>query len=151
MANNSKAPTLNLSYVTEKFFPDTPPAAINDGKCFLWAFAGYMENLEDKRYDVKLCTLPDSSKHGNHAFLKMNNTFYDAEAHLGVAAWRYLPFVRLYENTRKVHIKNHEVIVHESVGHFTDYWGFDPGNDLREFADKHFPDFALLLPTDNMN
>ena len=136
----------NLSFVTEKHFSSYSLYEINNGNCFNWAFSAYMESADS--YHVDLLTLPDTTRHGSHAFIKINGNYFDAEAPKGVMAWRYLPFVRLYEEKRNVRIDNSEVILHRSIFEFVDFWNhpnLGTMGSLERFIKRNYPEFNQIL------
>lgn len=128
---------MNLKRITEQFFPHLTPAQINNGYCFNWAIASYFE-LKTEGKSVELFSIPETVRHGSHAFIKVDNLFFDAEATLGVPVWRYIPFVRLYENSRKIRIKNEEVQSHVSLKKFIEYWNaIGAAKNLNSFLEKY--------------
>lgn len=136
---------LDLSIITEKYFTNINPVDINNGECFNWALSSYLEDDLKNNFVINLCILADNCKHGNHAFLKINDLFYDAQVPKGVISWRYLPFTRIYEEKYKIPIHQKEVIFQSSLKEFISFWMQYPTGKqkLCKFTKKYFPNINL--------
>jgi hypothetical protein len=76
-----KLPTFRPSLVTREFFPEYDDVSvINEGECFIWAYAAYLLFK-----DIELWYTP------HHAFVKYHGRFYDSERLRGVEHWQDLP------------------------------------------------------------
>lgn len=64
------------------------PADINDGLCYYWAYVAY------KLFGGSLITV---DSWGGHAFIKVNDLYYDSETPDGVEDWSKLPFFVFYD------------------------------------------------------
>ena len=69
--------------VTETYFKDwNDPEQINMGRCFIWAYLAH-----------QTFTCVELWHHPNHAFVRWNGKFYDAELTKGIADWRKIPAI----------------------------------------------------------
>jgi hypothetical protein len=76
---------LDVRFINQTFFrSDTDVKEINKGRCFLWAYIAF--RLYKK---VELWSF------GNHAFVRFDGRFYDAERPLGEEDWKDLPATNL--------------------------------------------------------
>ncbi|MDP2696088.1 MAG: hypothetical protein Q8O87_02435 [bacterium] len=81
-------------------------------------------------FDGDLFTVHD---HGGHAFIKINNNYYDSEAPNGVSDWRHLPFFKKKDD----YIADNDAIT-QSYTEFKKYWtregqrGWD-GQKIKQF------------------
>lgn len=82
--NRLKQP-LDVKFINRTFFPNdlNNVSAINDGRCFLWAYVCFHFYK-----NVQLWT------YGSHAFVRYKSKFYDSETFKGVKDWRKLPATR---------------------------------------------------------
>lgn len=81
-----------------------PVSKINQGHCYRWAY------LAHKLHGVKLYS------NYYHAFIKIDDAFYDAEMLHGVKSWRSLPF---FQKNKKC---TNKVECHRDLIHFMESW-----------------------------
>ncbi len=101
---------LNLSYINQVFFDHyrlKTPAAINKGWCFRWAYIAHC------LYGGKLCSIFDY-----HAFIKIDDLYYDSETLDGVSDWTELPCLG--------NLKPGSTYTVHSLEEFLNFWGFIP-------------------------
>ena len=84
------------------------PREIDDGSCFNWAFIA-------KKVLGRKATLYSACE--NHAFVRYNGKFYDAECPRGVKYWWDLPVVREYP-----HYYADDYAERQSIADFTTLW-----------------------------
>jgi|CXWL01.1.fsa_nt_gi hypothetical protein len=105
---------LNLTHITKKLFPDAihEPSTINYGHCYNWAFAAYLYYKDKKTVSLW------SDLESYHAFIKIDQKFYDAESPKGVYDQLDLQcYVRAHWNRdRFIFDKMDEI-------YFRHYWG----------------------------
>ncbi len=72
---------LDVHFINQTFFSkDKDVREINKGRCFLWAYIAF-----------RLYKRVELWSFGNHAFVKHEGRFYDAERPLGEEDWKDLP------------------------------------------------------------
>lgn len=107
----------DLSHITEAFFPEYSPLTINEGRCFNWAYAAF---IFYKNHKVRFYTAEEG---GGHAFIQIDNKYYDAEHPRGVAHWSKLSFFVAYQKVGHVACP-----YKQSLKEFLFYWrnnGYD--------------------------
>jgi len=97
-----------------------PVSKINQGHCYRWAYLAH--------------TLHGAKLYSNyyHAFIKIEDHFYDAEMIHGVKSWRSLPFFQKHKKcTTKVEC-------HKDIIDFSKSWGLDleKENNLKGLLEK---------------
>lgn len=94
------------------------PSDINGGECYRWAyFANCLIDCSLYR------TFGDTY---THAFIGIENKFYDAECCKGVEDWKELPFFILTANRPWCQEWQDNSVKKETVEDFVKYWSFDP-------------------------
>ena len=83
------SPTQIMQEVTARFAPDTP-YEINNGCCAEWANEVFL-SLSDSEHAVEYWETPFGVGDTEHAFLKINGKFYDAECPRGTTDPMQLP------------------------------------------------------------
>lgn len=97
------------------------PEVINCGWCYNWAYAAY------SLYGGTLCSTTQ------HAFVKLNGRYYDAEALEGVEDWRCLPIFKFIVSNTQFDINNFHVVEHSDSKSFWDLWsarGAEPDHQV---------------------
>lgn len=108
---------LQLEAVTQAFMEDDSfiylenVADLNTGDCYLFAYISYLI------YNGELLSFNNSFL--GHAFIKINDRYFDAEVTKGVKNWEHLPFFKrssIYILNTKPSIQNEE--------EFIEHWNF---------------------------
>lgn len=86
---------------------------INEGWCFYWAWTVYC------LYGGTLCSAGEG-----HAFIKINNKYYDSECLQGADDWQELRFFRNRAGVR------YDYLEEEEERHYFARWSFDPNERL---------------------
>lgn len=91
-----KLKQLDARLITETFFSNIKTQMINRGNCYVWAYYAYL--IFD---DVKLCSLlcNGRDKYPSHAFVKVNDKFYDSEAPDGIILATDLLIHRIWKDS----------------------------------------------------
>ena len=125
--------TLDLKYLTEAFLQNYRRRLhqaweINAGDCFRWALLAcklhggqlYSVSLmiEDLDFIIPGTFKPD----GTHAFIKIDNKYYDAETTEGVDDWEQLPYFKRIDFSQYTDSWWYEVREHTSVRSFKRFW-----------------------------
>lgn len=107
---------LQLPCLTKAFLETYPPKSypkdINGGDCFNWAY------LANCIYGGELYSYLHDKM--GHAFIKINNKFYDSERPNGVKAWDQLP---LFQDIKKYRVLIEPQLLPEAK--FTQIWPVD--------------------------
>lgn len=69
---------------------------INSGYCYIWAFL-----VRNSFPEAQICMTPF------HAFIKLNDKYYDAEHYKGVKNWKIIG-IKYYENVSKYSISRNK-------------------------------------------
>jgi hypothetical protein len=62
---------MDLSYITNRYFPKLSPADINGGSCYHWAYRVFKLYPESRLWSTSMW--------GGHAWIEIANRYYDAE------------------------------------------------------------------------
>ncbi|MEK6832700.1 MAG: hypothetical protein AABY32_01520 [Nanoarchaeota archaeon] len=93
--------------------------SINEGDCYRWAWGFY------KKYGGTLCTVSFYNYGFGHAFIKINNKYYDAESPNGVKDWRNL---KLWPNApiseRQYNNLKNKRVMRMTVAEYRKFWDF---------------------------
>ena len=81
---------LNLNHITKEHFAIIDPVDINTGMCCHWAWFAKKEYPKAKLFDW----VDKESKTWGHAFVKIDDYYYDSEAPIGVTDWHKLGFIK---------------------------------------------------------
>lgn len=106
-----------LSLITQAMMIDPyfsyikKPSDVNNGDCYYWAF------VASQLYGGVLCSV--RCRFGSHAFVKIDNKYYDSESPNGVNDWRDLIF---FENSRSINFND---CIEQSEKEFLDSWFMD--------------------------
>lgn len=95
------------------------PAEINQGNCYIWAYAVY-QLVGDSR--CILCTVLTS--YGDHAFIKYNNKFYDSESLNGEDDWNNLKFFNYHIQSRLGAPRDYYILNEFSEKEFIRQWRY---------------------------
>ena len=81
----------NLRHITREHFADIDPEQINSGLCCDWAWTVKKQYAEAQLFEW---VTGDVKYAWGHAFVKIDNLYYDSESPTGVRDWRELGFIR---------------------------------------------------------
>ena len=95
------------------------PSDINAGECYRWTYfvSLCIENCQLFR------TIGDTY---THAFISIEDKFYDAECLGGVIDWKQLPFFILTSKRPWCQEWEDDAIIKDEKDEFIKYWKFDP-------------------------
>lgn len=106
----------NLNWISQKYFPHLTPRLINCGDCYNWAYIAYISYNR-----VKLFTIDE---YGGHAFIKINNKYFDSESPQGIIDWTQLKILRLMGDIRQMYPRQ------QALDEFLRYWRVEGKNPL---------------------
>ena len=121
---------IDLSQLTEAYIKNyrrrlKSPADINKGDCFRFAYLAHKifgGQLISVTVHVEFFT-EEFEPDGSHAFLKIDNKYYDSESVLGVDDWQRLAYFKDADEAPFDFF--YEVKIHRSALSFRRYWAFN--------------------------